>query len=243
MGHSLLEDRALFSHWIVLLTLYVDLPSLPTMLLPQSNWDLPGGSDSKVSAYNTGDPGSIPGSGRSPGEGNGNPLHYLAWKIPWKEDAGRLQSMGSQRVGHDWATSLAFPAHNASAPIKLSKCNRLFQCHDIPQCIASDHRTYIIADELGQWIHVPRTCWSLIWSCEDSVTFSVDGNILWGWSNSLHDVSNQWLMYSQDSWKSRMKNKNDNHKKSYSLDFPCSPVAKTLCSEGRGPGFDPWTGN
>ena len=34
------------------------------------------GSDGKVSAYNTGDPGSIPGSGRSPGEGNGNPLQY-----------------------------------------------------------------------------------------------------------------------------------------------------------------------
>ena len=34
----------------------------------------PGGSDGKVSAYNAGDLGSIPGSGRSPGEGNGNPL-------------------------------------------------------------------------------------------------------------------------------------------------------------------------
>ena len=31
----------------------------------------------------------------------------LAWKIPWTEEPGRLQSMGSQRVGHDWATSLA----------------------------------------------------------------------------------------------------------------------------------------
>ena len=31
----------------------------------------------------------------------------LAWKIPWMEEAGRLQSMGSQRVGHDWATSLS----------------------------------------------------------------------------------------------------------------------------------------
>ena len=36
----------------------------------------PSGSDGKVSAYNTGDPGSIPGLGRSPGEGNGNPLQY-----------------------------------------------------------------------------------------------------------------------------------------------------------------------
>ena len=31
----------------------------------------------------------------------------LAWKIPWMEEPGRLQSMGSQRVGHDWATSLS----------------------------------------------------------------------------------------------------------------------------------------
>ena len=32
----------------------------------------------------------------------------LAWKIPWMEEPGRLQSMESQRVGHDWATSLSF---------------------------------------------------------------------------------------------------------------------------------------
>ena len=38
--------------------------------------DFPGGSDSKASAYNVGDQGSIPGSGRSPGEGNGKPLQY-----------------------------------------------------------------------------------------------------------------------------------------------------------------------
>ena len=38
--------------------------------------DFPSGSDSKVSACSAGDPGSIPGSGRSPGDGNGNPLQY-----------------------------------------------------------------------------------------------------------------------------------------------------------------------
>ena len=36
----------------------------------------PGGSDGKASAYNVGDLGSIPGAGRSPGQGNGNPLQY-----------------------------------------------------------------------------------------------------------------------------------------------------------------------
>ena len=44
--------------------------------------DFPGGSDSKASVYNAGDPGSIPGSGRSPGEGNGNPLQYYCLENP-----------------------------------------------------------------------------------------------------------------------------------------------------------------
>ena len=42
----------------------------------------PGGSDSKASAYNAGDPGSIPGLGRSSGEGNGNPLQYSCLENP-----------------------------------------------------------------------------------------------------------------------------------------------------------------
>ena len=58
--------------------------------------DFPRGSDSKASVYNAGDPGSIPGLGRSPGEGNGNSLQYS-----WTEECCRLQSMGLQRVGHD----------------------------------------------------------------------------------------------------------------------------------------------
>ena len=41
------------------------------------------------------------------GEGNGNPLCTLACKIPWTEEPGKLQSMGLQRVGHDWVTSLS----------------------------------------------------------------------------------------------------------------------------------------
>ena len=65
----------------------------------------PGGSDGKESACNAGDRGSIPGSGRSPGEGNGNPLEYSCRIIPWAEEPGGLQSMGSQRVRQDLATN------------------------------------------------------------------------------------------------------------------------------------------
>ena len=42
----------------------------------------PGGSEGKASAYNAGDPGLIPGSGRSPGKGNGNPLQYSCLENP-----------------------------------------------------------------------------------------------------------------------------------------------------------------
>ena len=44
--------------------------------------------------------GIIPGSGRYPGVGNGNPLQYSCWRIPWTQEPGRLQTMGSQRVRH-----------------------------------------------------------------------------------------------------------------------------------------------
>ena len=56
----------------------------------------------KISACNAGDLGSIPGLGWSPGERNGKPFQYLCYKIPWTEQPGRLQAMGSQRVWHDW---------------------------------------------------------------------------------------------------------------------------------------------
>ena len=60
--------------------------------------DFPGDSDGKASVYNAGDPGSIPGSGRSPEKEMAVHSSTIAWKIPWTEEPGRLQSMGSQRV-------------------------------------------------------------------------------------------------------------------------------------------------
>ena len=50
------------------------------------------------------DTGSIPGLGRSPGGGNGNPLQYPYLEIPWTEESDGLQSMGSQRVRHNLET-------------------------------------------------------------------------------------------------------------------------------------------
>ena len=70
----------------------------------KGNLGFPGGSEVKNPPINSGDMRLIPGSGRSPGEGNGNPLQYSCLGNPmdrgaWTEEPGRLQSTGSHRVG------------------------------------------------------------------------------------------------------------------------------------------------
>ena len=57
-----------------------------------------------ANAGGAGDTGSVLGSGRSLEEGMATHSSILAWRISWTEEAGRLQSMGSQRVGHNLAT-------------------------------------------------------------------------------------------------------------------------------------------
>ena len=76
------------------------------------NMGFPGGSDGKESTCNTGEWSSIPGSVRSPGEGNGNPLQY-----PWLEnsmDRGAWWATvhGSQRVRHDWVINTLYVSVN-----------------------------------------------------------------------------------------------------------------------------------
>ena len=65
---------------------------------PYPVFGFPGGSDGKASAYKAGDPGSIPGSGGSPGGGNRNPLWYSSLGNLMDEEPGGLQSMGSQEL-------------------------------------------------------------------------------------------------------------------------------------------------
>ena len=66
-----------------------------------TNLGFSGGSDSKESVCNTGDWGSIPGSGRSPGEGSGNPLQYSCLDNSTDKGAWQTTVMELQRVGHD----------------------------------------------------------------------------------------------------------------------------------------------
>ena len=68
----------------IIAKLHVDRASLVVQML-------------KNSPAHAGDTGSIPGLGRSPGEGHGNHSSLLAWEIPWREEPDGLQSMGSQK--------------------------------------------------------------------------------------------------------------------------------------------------
>ena len=56
-----------------------------------------------ANAGDTRDARSIPGLGRSPGEGNGNPLQHSCLGNPMDRETWQLQSIGSQRIGHSWA--------------------------------------------------------------------------------------------------------------------------------------------
>ena len=62
----------------------------------------PGGSDSKESAFNAGDPGLIPGSGRSPGEGNDNPFQYSCLGNPMDRGTWQATVHGSHGVTKSW---------------------------------------------------------------------------------------------------------------------------------------------
>ena len=73
-------------------------------------FDFPDGSDGKESACNAGDLDLITGLGRFPGEVHGHPLCIPAWRLLWTEEPDGLQSMGSQRIGHD-RSNLAHTCH------------------------------------------------------------------------------------------------------------------------------------
>ena len=80
---------------------------------------VPGGASGKEPACqrrDIGDEGSIPGSERSPGGGHGTHSSLLAWRIPWTEEPGGLQSIERQGVTHDRND---FAQHSRNLPQKL----------------------------------------------------------------------------------------------------------------------------
>ena len=72
---------------------------------------LPCGSVVKILPASAGDVGSIPGSGRSPGEGNGNPSNILAWKSHRQRNLVGYSPWGHKRVGYDLAKQYTYITH------------------------------------------------------------------------------------------------------------------------------------
>ena len=70
-------------------------------------------SDGKESACNAGDQGSTPGSEDPLEKGMATHSSMHAWRIPWTEEPGGLQPMGSQRVRHNWATDTDWGTHSS----------------------------------------------------------------------------------------------------------------------------------
>ena len=102
----------------------------------------PGGSAIKNPPTNAGDVDMNLSSRRSPGEGNGNPLQYSCWRIPWMEEPGGLWSMGSRRVRCDCV-------HIHCLSVHLSMCLSInLSIHLLSICVSiiylSIHYLYII---------------------------------------------------------------------------------------------------
>ena len=87
---------------------------------------LPGGSDSKASAHNVGDLGSIPGLGRSPGEGNGNPLQYSCLENSIDGGAWWATVHG---VAKSWTQLSDFTSLQSNSPSCLDTLTYLLSLH------------------------------------------------------------------------------------------------------------------
>ena len=98
-------ERALFhNHCNLLFFVSVGLPALNALLLFLLFGKLLLFPCSSVGKESAGDPGLIPGSGRSPGEGNGSPLQYSCLENPMDRGAWQATVHGVSRVGHDLVT-------------------------------------------------------------------------------------------------------------------------------------------
>ena len=104
-----------------------------------SSFFFPHGSISKEYACNAGDPGSIPGSGRSFGEGNGYPFQYSCLENPMDREAWQATIHGITRVGHNLVTK----------PPPSFLANSLFQRCVFDRC----HRGILLGDKRG-----PHSC-------------------------------------------------------------------------------------
>ena len=141
-----------------------------------------------------------PGSGRSPGGGHATHFSILAWRIPWIEDPGGLQSMGLQRVGHDWA--YMHRTHfldtwvwwEGDAPCLLSDPSSRRNMQQCPACRSPGLRSTCLSDAQDgnlTWISVSLWANSGVWLRNCGFWLSGLGPH-WTWT-SLWANSGVWL--------------------------------------------------
>ena len=104
----------------------------------------------------------------------------LAWRIPWTEEPGGLQSVGSQRVGHDWATSLSLSQSLALRPAAFSSPGSLLEMQIPPVLLldqfckvrnSGDEVKQAPGDSDGRWRPASALSCSSHWHCSFSVNF------------------------------------------------------------------------
>ena len=113
----------------------------------------------------------------------------LAWEIPWMEEPGGLQSTGSQRVGHDWATSLSFfhvsMSHVNIKPWRFSALSIFISKSKLTEWYASDSDEvwYKISFSINSWVK------DLFHKCRKLVKmFRLKGKIVWLWGGASLDA-------------------------------------------------------
>ena len=113
----------------------------------------------------------------------------LAWRIPWREEPDRLQSMGSQRVGHDWVTSLSLTTFMAESEEELkSLLMKVKEESEKDGLKLNIQKTKIMASG-------PNTSWRI-----DGETVETATDFIWGSSqitadgNCSHEIKRHLLL-------------------------------------------------
>ena len=155
-------------------------------------WSFPRSSVGKESACNAGDLGSILGLGRSPGEGNGNPLQYSCLENPTDREAWQAIIHGVARVGHDLGTKAPLPPLPLISKVGL-EVPWMFTSFFLQVRLSQDHFIFIMCTVLSQ---MSRVCSNVHRKCHGLFLF---------WNKRFLYIVNPNVCFpqfcSQEAWK------------------------------------------
>ena len=122
----------------------------------------------------------------------------LAWKVPWTEEPGRLQSMGSQRVGHDWATLLIYSGRRTHKGTSESHWD-----YEAEIRVHEAESTGVLASEFGRKGHFIEKSSRILHlihlaSLADNQCTHTQGEIPWNWIKS--NKKSQAKQFPKPTW-------------------------------------------